>query len=175
VTGAEQFTFADLLERAVACTEEEFVALVDVPVLVATGTLALRVASGENPRSTGVIELPSAVADPERLRNDPQHAKIHIVRRRDRAVGPLRVGRTGQNDIAIDDSSLSRHHASLEVRGDVVVVIDLGSRNGTFLREERLEPTKPAEARSEDLLRFGRVSLQLYEPAALYQALRLCV
>lgn len=175
MTGPEHYTFTELLERASACTEQEFIGHVGAPVLVATGTLALKVLSGASPRSTGVIELPVDPEQADRLRNDPQLARIHVVRRRDRAAGPARVGRTAENDIAIDDSSLSRHHATLEVIGDTVMVVDLGSRNGTFLREARLEPGVRAVARSEDLLRFGRVSLQVYLPAALYRALKLCL
>lgn len=174
VTGAHELSFTDLLERASVTTEKEFVASLADPVLVATGTLALRVLSGDGPRSTGMIELPAASME-ERLRNDPQLARIYRVRRRDGQPGPLRVGRTTDNDIAIDDTSLSRHHATLEPRGELVHVIDLASKNGTFLGEDRLDANIPAAAKSKDLLRFGRVSLQLYVPRDLYHALRLCL
>lgn len=175
MTEATPLTFTDLLERARGTPQREFAANVGAPVLVATGTLALRVLQGSGPRSTGVIELPAAQTIAERLRNDPHLARIFLVRRVDGGPGPLRVGRTGDNDIAIDDSSLSRHHATMEVASGAVMVVDLGSRNGTFVREERLVPGAAIAANSEDILRFGRVSLQLYEPAALWEALRSCL
>jgi hypothetical protein len=171
----DDLTFPDLLERAGVTSEKEFVASVAVPVLVATGTLAMRVLAGDGPRSTGTIELPGQASVKERLRNDPQLARVYRIRRRDGQPGPLRVGRVADNDIAIDDSSLSRHHASLEARGELVLVVDLESKNGTFLGEDRLDPGTPAAARSTDIVRFGRVSMQIYAPAALYHALKMCL
>jgi two-component system response regulator AtoC len=51
----------------------------------------------------------------------------------------LTVGRAEGCDIVIDDPLLSRVHAALHV-GPGFAVEDLGSANGTFLREHRLEP-----------------------------------
>lgn len=175
MSGADDLTFPDLLERAGVTTENEFVASLGVPVLVATGTLALRVLAGDGPRSTGTIELPGQQSVRERLRNDPQLARIYKIRRRDGEAGPLQLGRTADNDIAIDDSSLTRHHATLEVRQDLVIVTDMESKNGTFLNEERLDPGTPAAAKSADVVRFGRVSMQVYTPRALYHTLKMCL
>lgn len=171
----EPLTFTELLDRAAEATDAEFVASLRDPVLLATGTLAIKVLSASTPRTTGQIELPVDSSIQERLRNDPQLAKIYRVRRIDGRDGPLRVGRTADNDIAIDDSSLSRHHATLEVGGDLVHVTDLGSKNGTFLDEQQLDANSPAAVKSEDVLRFGRVSFQLYFPKGLYRALRICL
>ncbi len=71
--------------------------------------------------------------------------------------------------------SLTRHHATLETRDDLVFVVDLGSKNGTFLGEDRLDPGTPAAARSADVVRFGRVSMQVYAPGALYHTLKMCL
>ena len=54
----------------------------------------------------------------------------------ERTVFPLRpgrnvVGRAAASDIHIDDVTLSREHAALEVTGSAVTVTDLDSRNGT--------------------------------------------
>ena len=43
------------------------------------------------------------------------------------------IGRHSENDLAIADSRLSREHALVERFGDVFVVSDRGSSNGTEL------------------------------------------
>jgi predicted Zn finger-like uncharacterized protein len=39
-------------------------------------------------------------------------------------------------DLALDDAEISRHHAALEVRGEEVLLVDLGSTNGTFVGDQ---------------------------------------
>ncbi|MFF8960738.1 FHA domain-containing protein [Streptomyces sp. NPDC014894] len=46
----------------------------------------------------------------------------------------VRIGRSGDNDLVIDDLTVSRHHAELRARPDGGhEIADLGSHNGTFL------------------------------------------
>lgn len=51
----------------------------------------------------------------------------------------LNLGRALDNDIIIDDLSVSRHHARLRWTGDAYEIRDLGSSLGTFLNGERGE------------------------------------
>jgi pSer/pThr/pTyr-binding forkhead associated (FHA) protein len=46
--------------------------------------------------------------------------------------GRVTVGRSSDNDVRIDDPSVSRHHLCLHVSADIQVE-DLGSANGTYL------------------------------------------
>ena len=39
----------------------------------------------------------------------------------------------------MDDPEISRKHCALEVQGIIARLIDLGSRNGTFVNEKRVE------------------------------------
>jgi len=48
-------------------------------------------------------------------------------------AGPVSVGRSSDNDIAIDDRRVSRHHAELAQTGGRWNLRDLGSTNGTAL------------------------------------------
>jgi len=50
----------------------------------------------------------------------------------------LTVGRSSQNDLVLDDPLVSRLHAIFMRRGDVVLLEDLGSHNGTYVNNERL-------------------------------------
>ena len=42
-------------------------------------------------------------------------------------------------DIVLDDSEISRKHCALEVHGTAAVLVDLGSTNGTFVDDQRIE------------------------------------
>ena len=53
---------------------------------------------------------------------------VHVLREGDQTVG-----RSSESDIQLSHSSVSRHHARIVVDGARVTVIDLGSRNGTFV------------------------------------------
>lgn len=48
------------------------------------------------------------------------------------------VGRGSQNDLVLDDPLVSRLHAIFMRRGDVVLLEDLGSHNGTYVNNERM-------------------------------------
>jgi predicted Zn finger-like uncharacterized protein len=41
-------------------------------------------------------------------------------------------------DLALDDPEISRHHAAIEVRGNDVLLRDLGSTNGTFVGDQQI-------------------------------------
>ena len=55
------------------------------------------------------------------------------------AAGEVTIGRTPGNTIAIDNAGVSRRHAVIRVKGDKVILEDLGSANGTFVRGQRIE------------------------------------
>jgi adenylate cyclase len=75
------------------------------------------------------------------------------------------VGRSSDNFIVIDEVSISRKHAMLQrLDDDQVYVIDLGSRNGTFVNERRV--TVPTTVRDGDRLRFGLAECSFHWPGA---------
>lgn len=69
------------------------------------------------------------------------------------------VGRDAGSDCRLDDRAISSHHARLAYRQGQWWVEDLGSRNGTFLNQERL--TQPLVLASGDELRFGGMDLRV--------------
>lgn len=75
------------------------------------------------------------------------------------AEGETILGRALEATIRFDVPGVSRRHARLSVAGASVVVEDLGSQNGTFVRGERI--TSRAALADGDELRLGPVSMQI--------------
>ncbi len=74
----------------------------------------------------------------------------------------LSVGRTKENNVAIDDQSISKAHASLLLNKDgKLLVADTGSTNGTFVKGSRIAYGKAAEVSTGDSLMFGLVKVDL--------------
>ena len=48
----------------------------------------------------------------------------------------LTIGRADKNDVVIQDPAVSGHHAKIDPVGDRFVLIDLQSKNGTFVNEK---------------------------------------
>jgi predicted Zn finger-like uncharacterized protein len=57
------------------------------------------------------------------------------------------IGRQGA-DINVDDPEISRAHAAVEVAGELVTLVDLGSTNGTYMDEEQVSEA-PLENQAE--------------------------
>lgn len=78
------------------------------------------------------------------------------------------VGRHSAADLCIPDGRLSREHIRIERFGDVFVVSDRGSSNGTTINGEKL--TEPVGLKNEDVLDLGgvmiAVEIESDQPAA---------
>ena len=67
--------------------------------------------------------------------------------------GTTNIGRSGDNQVTIKDPTVSRHHAWIKAEGKDFSVFDIGSANGTFVNDERVE--EPRLLESGDIVRFG--------------------
>jgi pSer/pThr/pTyr-binding forkhead associated (FHA) protein len=77
------------------------------------------------------------------------------------------IGRGEGCEIRLPDPSVSHRHASIRQRGSDYVVVDEGSTNGTFVGPVRLSPQAPRMVRSGELLRIGRIWLELHIESVL--------
>ena len=71
------------------------------------------------------------------------------------------IGRQADCDIPIPADEVSRHHARLKVTAEGVLVEDLGSANGTFVANQRVQQSallKPGEELRLDTVRFQLVA-----------------
>lgn len=93
--------------------------------------------------SVSTFAIESAVAEPEGGPTDwlvlPDGERVGIT---DEAVT---IGRLPECAVVLEDANVSRRHAQLRREGNAVVLVDLGSTNGTkvngvLVRERRLSP-----------------------------------
>lgn len=68
----------------------------------------------------------------------------------------VKVGRIPDNQLIINDTLVSGHHAQVQPQGGGYVVIDLNSMNGTFLNGQRLSPYITYPLHDGDTLCFGK-------------------
>ena len=54
-------------------------------------------------------------------------------------INSLRIGRSVDNDIVINEQRVSSHHARLVKTAQGLIIEDLGSRNGVFVNNERVQ------------------------------------
>ncbi len=72
----------------------------------------------------------------------------------------LSIGRTKENDIAVDDASVSKMHASLILNPEgQFIVADTGSTNGTFIDGKRISYGKAMTFEASQKLMVGTVEL----------------
>lgn len=75
-------------------------------------------------------------------------------------LGPVNmIGRSMNNDIALNDSFLSSEHAVLQWDGQTWTIEDLASTNGTRLNGR--EVAQPAPLDYGDTIQLGRIDLKL--------------
>jgi len=65
------------------------------------------------------------------------------------------AGRSRQVDIPLESQKCSRTHALIRFEGNVLTLMDLKSRNGTYVNQTKLEPNSAHYLRAGDQIRFG--------------------
>lgn len=92
------------------------------------------------------------------VRKGPQPGEKFFI---DRAQ--LSVGRDPESDIFLNDMTVSRAHAVLDLAGGTVTVRDVGSLNGTYVNGVIVDS---APLSSGDVVQVGTFQMVFYGPAA---------
>ena len=71
------------------------------------------------------------------------------------------IGRGSGSDVRLPDPSISTRHATIRATGNDYAIVDEGSTNGTWVGGVRLNPQSPRAVKTGDLVRVGRVWLEL--------------
>jgi subtilisin family serine protease len=77
---------------------------------------------------------------------------------------PFTIGRSDDNDLALAEAPVSRHHARLEGREGRWFLQDLNSANGTYLNRQRVSAPQPLH--SDDLIGIGSSVFRFTKEAA---------
>ncbi len=85
----------------------------------------------------------------------------------------ISVGRTKENDLTLNDTSVSKIHAALVLSGEKqLMVADTGSTNGTFINGQRIAYGKANAFEDDAKIKFGTVEVtfeRLNPPEEFYQ------
>ena len=87
-------------------------------------------------------------------------------------TGELKIGRGPHCEILIDDASISRTHATLAI-GPPLLVTDLGSANGTRVRDQVLERNQSVEIAPGEPIQVGSATVIVQRQAAPIRPRRL--
>ena len=74
--------------------------------------------------------------------------------------GPLTIGRSAECDVNLTyDQFASVRHAQITISGDTITVEDLGSRNGVWVDDERIE--QPTRVKRGDRIQVGETIFEV--------------
>ncbi len=79
--------------------------------------------------------------------------------RTDLTSNTLTIGRAPDNQLVVQDQQASSHHAEIQPDAQGYLLVDMNSRNGTFVNEQRLMPQTPRLLISGDVIRIGEMQL----------------
>ena len=113
---------------------------------------------------SGVNELPAESGEPLVVLVKKQASNAFQTR--------ITVGRTTNNDVMLDDASVSRFHAWLEHEEGGWMVADAGSKNGTYLNGQKLKPKKLVPLTLDARLKFGDVPASFLSSKSLIALLK---
>jgi DNA-binding NarL/FixJ family response regulator len=183
----QAFDFVGLARRS---TRDEFVTEWSCPFLVSAGSL---VSQGEKKATANILdpEMLQAIQDAMREKTEARQAgrkyvgtprsssaiALPIRAAAGGAAGKISVGRANDVDVFIDHATISKRHAWFlrEPRG--LRLTDAGSRNGTWVGGQLLEPNGPPSpiVQSEDVVRFGELEFTFLKSSSAWDVLRVNV
>ena len=77
----------------------------------------------------------------------------------------LTIGRRQNNDVVIDNLAVSGHHAKIDSVGDEFVLIDLQSKNGSFVNEKFINTHWLGDG---DLINIGKAWYFTFKSAGIF-------
>ena len=95
-----------------------------------------------------------------------------VVKGKNGVPGPVSIGRTSDNDLAIPEYTISTHHCLLALVDGAYRLTDMGATNGTWVDGVQLVPRKPCPLKGGETLRMGRFSLLFHLPRGFAEYLR---
>jgi len=79
----------------------------------------------------------------------------------------LMIGRAEDNDLCINNTNVSRHHAILVRHGAAALLMDMNSKNGTFVNSQRI---KDQVVVHNDIITIGSHEIKFVAPSAMHSS-----
>jgi DNA-binding winged helix-turn-helix (wHTH) protein len=137
---------------------DTFVVEANLPILIREVRVALGDTKGEWIRT---VHRHGYACAPEERRAGTEEAAAHVLVHGDREVplgeGENIVGRDPSARVRSASGSISRRHAAIIVEGENATIVDLGSKNGTFVDGDRV--VEPHPLRDGMKVVFGTVEM----------------
>lgn len=117
-------------------------------------------------RSTGMTESSNASENVEATSSNQQPASYKYFLKAQGVDYPLYNGETvvgrSTEGITIPDGYMSRQHAKFVVTTESVTITDLGSSNGTFINDKKLDHNIAISVKVTDRVKIGKTELVLH-------------
>jgi eukaryotic-like serine/threonine-protein kinase len=128
--------------------------------------LSAKPASRPAPQIDESAHRPSGAVDQIQVTPEGGSTRFYNAGQAAGKTGGLTIGRGQENDIVLTDAQASRSHARIEFDGQAYRIIDLKSRNGTYLDDARLLPGIPEPWPADKAVRIGSTWLRLAKAQA---------
>ena len=122
---------------------------------------------------SGELDAETQVAQQVTKRRNPTSVEVYPLAKKPGASFPdmITVGRTGNNDVVLRDVTVSRLHAFFRRRDERWVLADAGSKNGTAVDGDPLQPRRERDLASGTPVRIGDLELTFYLAPDLFDVL----
>ena len=166
-------TVQEYVDAARKMEREAFCQHIGVPVLVAV-TPETGPTLQSNPTKIKTVE--EIEADHYRKQNlDPTAVVLEIRPTQEDAQGRVSLGRSEDNDLVLNDDTVSSHHAIFTSEDGQTAVEDQRSTNGSLINSGLLPPGWPIGLKDGDVVSFGDTSLAFFTSGGFYEALHASV
>ena len=121
-------------------------------------TSKTRLSTAERKQAVAELKLPADTKLSLAVISGPQAGKIFQIEKPKVVIGRQDA------DVTVEDPEISRQHAAIEVAGDRVTLLDLGSTNGVFMGDEQVSEAS-LENQSEFTVGGSTLMLIVTHPA----------
>jgi hypothetical protein len=117
-------------------------------------------------KPSGAARSPLQSGDSIALRVAGNNVGIPLFGQQEYILGRAEKGQAVIPDIDLNrfgahEKGVSRLHCHLRFEGDMLLAVDLGSANGTFINDTRVLPDHPASLSDGDILRLGNLVIEI--------------
>ncbi len=163
-----RFDFVHLKQYCRSHNQEAFKALVRYPVLVGADFFPGAIWQREEGEVLTARPLPSGG---QGRKSRPLTGSLFPLAKNPASTEGAEVfviGRAALSDVRMNDPTISKQHARLEIKEGKMWLSDLGSSNGTSVNALTLRPLVPKEISAGDKIGFGKNHFVFLAPERLY-------